>query len=544
MDECRSCDCEPALLAKPRRSTSARILLIAVLAGVATRCLAFVLNLEIYFDAAYCVNSILVRDYQELLGPLDNFQIAPPLFSWIVKACIGLGTSDRLLRLLPLGAGLLSLLLFAVLCRQVLRGSAAWFALAILSTSHVAILASMRAKPYSTDLLVGVTFTLLAVRWLARPQRAWPVIAMAILAPIVVWLSYTSVFVIGGIGLVLAAWAVVHRRQICIRTGAAIAAIGVLALASFGALHVVNLRDAMSNAGTSGAMYDAWSAAFPPLESLPRTLWWLVKMHTGRLYSYPFGENNFGSTLSFVCWCVGLVALYRRSRNAWLLAILLAPQALLLAAAFAGKYPYGGHARISLFLAPAMCLLIGAGIARLTGRLRYTGRRRCRTVLASLLVLSTIIGMVKVSLDALATYRGPSIRTFITTISEQTPDNAPVFCLNTQRLIAGGGPARQIFEYYMQRILGERIRWAWDGQWPTPADTSNLAKVTVIEFVSPGEPDPAAEATRQALQARYGEAFDPDHAQRCPILSRHPGEARFYELPVEAEAPQANNATP
>lgn len=521
---------------RPRRSTAVRILSIAILAGVAARCLAYVLNLPIYYDEAYLVNSVLVRDYGELLRPLGNFQVAPPVFCWVVKWCSELSDTDRVLRLLPLAAGLLSLTLFAVLCRDVLRGSGVWFALAVMSVSHVAILSSMRAKPYSTDLLVGVALTLLAWRWLSRPQRPWPLLVMAVLAPVFVWLSYTSVFVIGGVGLVLAAWAVFHRRQVSVHAWVALVAIGVLALASFGALAAVNLRAAMSQAELRGSMYEAWADAFPPLPDVPRTLWWLITTHTGRLYSYPVGEKNFGSVLWFACWCVGIAVVCRRPRGAWLLGILLAPQALLLAAAFAGKYPYGGHARISLFLAPSMCLLIGAGIGQSTGWLRRARRRRWRTVVAVVLLLIPIAGMVKDCLDALAAHHGPSVRNALLAVREQTADRDPVFCLNDQRIIAGGGPVRQIFEYYMERILGDRVRWAWDGTWPTSQASPGPGTIWVIECVDPDEPDAEAAAARATLRGRFGEAFDPDRAHRYPVLDRYSGEMHIHELAVEAPA--------
>lgn len=520
---------------RPRRSVCVRILLIAILAGVAARCLAFSLNLPIYYDEAYLVNSVLIRDYQELLRPLGNFQVAPPAFCWAVKWCSELDDSDRVLRLLPFAAGVLSIILFGMLCRSVLRGSSAWFALAILSVSHVAILASMRAKPYSTDLLIGAVFTVLAWRWLSRPERVWPLLVMAVLAPAVVWLSYTSVLVIGGVGLVLAAWAVLHRDRMSIYSWAALAAVGVLALTSFGVLASVNLGAAMSTAESRGAMYDAWADAFPPMPSLPRTLWWLITTHTGRLYSYPIGEKNFGSVLSFACWCAGLMVLFRRHRGGWLLGILLAPQFLLLAAAFAGKYPYGGHARISLFLAPAMCLLIGAGMTRWTSFLSRARRRRWRTIVAVILMLIPIGGMIKDSVDALAEHRGPSIRGLLFELREQAANDEPILCLNEQRIIAGGGPDRQIFEYYMQRVLGERVQWAWSGEPLHSQPASSPAAIYVIEFVSPDVPDAAADAARATFRARFGSAFAPEAARRCRILQRHTGELRIYRLSVEGE---------
>ena len=46
-----------------------------------------------------------------------------------------------------------------------------------------------------------------------------------------------------------------------------------------------------------------------------------------------------------------------------LLLLLLTPFVLTFLAALAGKYPYGGSARIAQHLAPSLCLLAGTGAA-------------------------------------------------------------------------------------------------------------------------------------------------------------------------------------
>lgn len=522
-----------------RSSLAIRLLLAAILAGLAARVVRFGLDLQIYHDEAYLLNNVLVKSYGDLLGPLANAQAAPPAFSWALKWTGQWSDRDWAVRLVPLMAGLASLGLFASLCGRVLRGSAAWFALAVFAASHVVITATVRAKPYAVDMFVGALFAWLATRWIgSRRGRAWPLAVMAVAAPAAVWFSYTSVFVIGGVGGVLAAYQFAGRRRLPGRSWLALGAVGLLALVSFGGLYVVHLEPALAGAGDSG-LRAFWSDAFPPLDSVPRTLWWLVTTHTGRLYAYPVGERTFGSTLSFILWVAGVAAVWRVRNGRWIVAVLLAPQVLLLAAAFAGKYPYGGHARISLFLAPAMCLFIGVGIASLTARLTAVHRHRVRAIAAGVLLAVPIGEMLG---DVVAVARAsvhPPVAEVLARVDADAGVRDRIVCVNDIRLLGGGGPSRQTFEYYMQRKLGGRVEWSW-----RPADAIGSATqpatapgdlpaeargdLFVIAYVEPS--DDASLARVDALRRALGDRLVRLPHTPCRIISRRSGELHVWRI--------------
>ena len=89
-----------------------------------------------------------------------------------------------------------------------------------------------------------------------------------------------------------------------------------------------------------------------------RIPWWLIEIHCGRMMAYPQGGPNFASAGTFLLFLVGCIAMGRQGRaGRTLLALLLAPFVFTMAAAVFKKYPYGGSARTSLYLAPAICLL-------------------------------------------------------------------------------------------------------------------------------------------------------------------------------------------
>ncbi len=504
----------------------------AILVGLTARIVRFSLDLQVYHDEAYLLNNLLVRDYGGLMAPLGNAQAAPPAFCWAIKWCAGLGTSDRAVRLLPFIAGVAAFGLFGVLCRQFGRGGRASFAFAVFAASHVIIVSTARAKPYASDLLVGAAFALLAVRWLRRPRSTGPLWVMLVLAPLFVWCSYTSVFVIGGVGLAIAAFAVMHARQIPRHAWLALTLTGVLSLASFAALYAVHLNPALTGAGNSG-LREFWADAFPPLESLPRTIGWFITAHTGRLYSYPVGEKGVGSVASLILWLIGVVVIGRSSRGRWTLALLLAPQLLLLIAAVAGKYPYGGHARISLFLAPSMCLLIGIGMAECTRGCSLRTRHRARAILAGILLAIPMVEIVSGYVELARTAGKDSVAGVIADVARKAGPADRIVCVHDSLILGGGGESRQIFEYYMQRLLTGRVRWKYDvggllerspaSSTRHAADASGPARVYVIGFLAPDDARMAKFLARSLPPIR-----------RCRILPNKPGDVAVWEAPVEA----------
>lgn len=99
-----------------------RVALLATLAlGIAARMAQYLSNRSLWLDEAYLALNILGRDFSGLLRPLDNHQIAPPLFLWAVKLAVSLwGDGEAILRLVPLIGGILTLPLFYWLARRVL----------------------------------------------------------------------------------------------------------------------------------------------------------------------------------------------------------------------------------------------------------------------------------------------------------------------------------------------------------------------------------------------------------------------------------------
>ena len=93
------------------------------------------------------------------------------------------------------------------------------------------------------------------------------------------------------------------------------------------------------------------------------------------MFAYPVGESNGGSTLTLIAFLAGCVVWWRSGRHA-LLTMMLVPFMLNLLTSIVHKYPYGGCCRLSQHLAPAICLLVGIGLAALIERLTIDASQR------------------------------------------------------------------------------------------------------------------------------------------------------------------------
>jgi hypothetical protein len=361
--------------------------------GVAGRLLRYFLQFPIWGDEAFVCINFLHRDWIGLTRKLEYLQVAPALFLWLELAAVRLlGTSELVVRLVPLLAGLLSLGLFWRLARRTLTPLAAVLAVGLLAVARWPVSMSTFAKPYSFDLLMALLLLVPAVEWLRRPDQLRWLLVLAVVMPFALLGSYPAVFVAGAVSVVLlpAAWRSGWAGRALYVTMNLLAAAGFLC-----SYWVVGREQLDPVAGTVNTyLQEYWADAFPPHSPWPLAKW-LVLIHTGRMMAYPVGDANGGSAVTFLLFLAGAWSWWRSGRRA-LLALALVPFGLNLIAAVLHRYPYGGCCRLSQHLAPAVCLLSGAGLEILVERLARTelARRRWVAALFSLLVLCGVGGMV------------------------------------------------------------------------------------------------------------------------------------------------------
>jgi hypothetical protein len=328
-----------------------------LIVGASLRLMRYLLRFPLWEDEAGLSANLLDRGYLGLLQPLNYNQIAPTLFLWGQLAVVRLlGFNEYTLRLIPLLCGMGSLLLFGHVVRRLLCGATVLLAFGLLAISYPLTRYAAEAKPYGCDLFLALAMLALVVEWLRRPgQDRWLWGLAAIVGPAVGY-SNAAVFVAGGVSLVVA-WRLWRSRR-----GGWLpwAVFNLVLAASFVAILMVN-RSAVS--GFERREMDSfWAESFPPIAHPWKLLVWFLEIHCGGMLGYPVGGPNWGSLVSFLL-CLAGVAILLWRRQGFLLAVLLAPLALNFVAAAMRCYPYGGHQRMTLFMAPAFCILIGLGMA-------------------------------------------------------------------------------------------------------------------------------------------------------------------------------------
>jgi hypothetical protein len=343
--------------------------------GIVARAVRYLLRFPLWEDECFLAANFIDRGYLDLLQPLNYHQVAPLGFLCIELTCVKLfGFNEWSLRLCPFLASLTGLFLFRRLASRLLTGTALVLAVALFCVTYSGVRYAAEAKPYGIDQFVALVLLTLAVECWRRPEQSRWLWILTGLIPFALLVSYPSVFVAGGISLVIALvlW---KSAGTTVRGYAAWAAFNLVLLASFGGLIWLTSRN--QAAAELGWMQNYWKDNLPSLSSPLSFAWWMLVVHAGDLMAIPIGGERGASTLSFVMCLIGVAAVVRARRTV-LLGLCLTPAVLNIVAAILGRYPYGGHVKFSQYLAPAICMMLGIGGAALIKR-----RQAAQAALAS-----------------------------------------------------------------------------------------------------------------------------------------------------------------
>jgi len=342
-------------------------------AGALLRIQQWLFCRSLWLDEAKLALNIANRSFGELLAPLDYNQAAGIGFLWVQKGLVSVFSDhEMVLRLLPLLAGITSLILFSRLVFSILPGLAPWIALALFAVNERQIYFANEAKQYGLDVFWVLLLLLLAVQLLrAGPgvRRIWPLGLLGFLA---VWFSHPAVFVLAGVGLVLA-WA--RWKNALEVSWPRLAAVGVLWIGGFLLTLWISLRALMANS----MLQEYWQAAFMPW-SWPEGFLW-----AGRAFSDFFvNPGALVVGLALPLFVVGAVVLGRQ--NPGHAALLLLPAGFTFTAAVFHLYPF--QERLVLFLAPVAVGLTAQGAGALAG---FCARRWERYRMLVLFLLGLLV---------------------------------------------------------------------------------------------------------------------------------------------------------
>ena len=396
-----------------------------IAAGFAWRGVRYLGQFPIWGDEAMLLLNIFERDYAGLTHHLRFAQVAPLLFLWQEKTALLLfGTAEWSVHLFPFVAGIAAFLIFWRTCRTTFPPIIAGLAVSILAVSYYPVRHACEVKPYAFDLLCSALFAWLALARLRNPQQSRWLIALVAAAPIAVFSSYPSVFVAGAVSLVLlpqmrfATWA--QRGWFGLFNAVLVASF----LAHYGmvAHQQIDVQEAQR---TREFLQTYWKDAFPP-DDLKQWPLWLVNVHTGNMLAYPIGANHGGSTFTFLLVLLGSAALWS-NRQRSLLALCWLPFGLNLVAAILGKYPFGDSARITLHLAPFICILMAHGAAHALDWIRApVWRSRLHLELHVLLLGCGLAGIVRDVVTPFKTEHDRDVRRLARDIVTHVDPSEPV----------------------------------------------------------------------------------------------------------------------
>ncbi len=189
------------------------LLYLMLFLGTAFRLFHFFYNRSLWMDEVYLSTSLVKMNYSELLTqPLYYQQKAPIGFLMLVKLTVNLfGNKEIFLRIIPLISGITSLYLFLPITRYFLNRKGVFIAMAIFCFSPALIYHSVEIKQYSTELL-GTILSFAAFIHYNKTSNLKNMFIWGVIGAIILWFSYSSIFILAGIAIGLSLQELIARR--------------------------------------------------------------------------------------------------------------------------------------------------------------------------------------------------------------------------------------------------------------------------------------------------------------------------------------------
>lgn len=164
-------------------------------------------------DEMYLSSSLLRMNYADLATqPLDYQQKAPIGFLWLAKLAINqFGNSEFALRLIPLTAGIVSLFLYRRVCSYFLKPWGQVVAMVIFSMSPAIIYHDTEIKQYAVECFTTVISLYFFIKY--KDKEQWnDKIIWGILGAVLLWFSYSAIFILAGIGAGMSLYAITQKN--------------------------------------------------------------------------------------------------------------------------------------------------------------------------------------------------------------------------------------------------------------------------------------------------------------------------------------------
>ncbi len=438
--------------------------------------------------------NVLHRGYGGLTRPLGLIQGAPIGFLWLEKTSVLIfGSNEYALRLVPLLAGLASMILFDPLAQRVLGGWARCVPVAIFAISPTLVYYASEAKQYGVDVFAFVALWWFCA-WLLDSALTWKrVLLWSGTCAVLIWCSFPAAFAAGGTACVLML-AAARRRSL--HDAELVAVATAVWLVSFVAEYFVALRQLHS----VKALLGYWQSGFAPRPLQIGTAVSWVGATTRGLLQMPL---DFG-LWPFACALVlcGLITLLRKRTLAGLFVVILL--GAVYAAAVLHEYPLEG--RLALFLMPIGCVAVAAPL--------LISRTPAFQLFVALLIVAITIPTV-----------GSAVHTLVSPYTKTEAREAYVYVLQHERpgdklLVEWTGVAVYVYYHETLGVTGEgtfRLSGS-TAACPNGTQLNALRRYGRVWFVWAVPPGFEPKAVPQYMQALR-------HLGRILIVHETPGNA-------------------
>jgi hypothetical protein len=480
--------------------------------GVILRVRQFLFTRSLWLDEAWFANEVSASPLTDLLTQTQRY-VDPAGYVILTKLGVGLlGQTELAFRWIALAAGVASVVLSALLARRVfetLVGQATFTGLVALAP--VLVYYSNEAQQYALDVLATVLLVWVFVSYEERRRGFASLVVVGVLLP---WLSYSSIFVLFGMGIALTVkWLRDRAYRKCAIVGPA-----------WGLSALTTLVHARSITRTE-FLEDFWTTGFAPfpINSLADFRWYPESI-AGTVEAAWFVSEvvpvttvpSLGAWVILVLTALGAILLVRR--KPWLALAMGGTLISALLMSGLGLYPFGS--RPGLFMVPFAFLLAVEPIDWAMMRKSMTWRGPA----------------VVVALALIATVALPSARTFIDPTNTSDMKGALTFVVDSGEpgdgLIVHGWSARAFTFYGPKYDLGpfivEEMSRTFDAE----------------EFLAELDPALAYGRTWFVFSHRLSEAerFVDQLAEHAPLLERSGDESRLVAL-FDLSAVTGQNAT-
>jgi hypothetical protein len=332
--------------------------------GILIRLLHYFYNPSLWMDEVYLSSSLIRMSIHDLVTkPLDYQQKAPLGFLMMVKMILLIfGNNEMALRLFSLLSGILSLFVFIPVGKFFTGKTGMTMGLGILAFAPALVFHSVEIKQYQVEMLATLMILYTYIKY-HRDLSYAGVLTWGIIGAIIIWFSYSSIFVLAGIGAAhVGSHFFANNRKLIIKQLIP----GLMWVTSF-LLNFVLFTHRHAESKWIVYWFDFHKTFMPfPPGSVAELKWFPLTLY--RLLDYPLGMTWGFRPLSAILPLLFLVLGFFAFRKSKLLLLLCFPFVFVFIASGLKLYPL--TERFWVFISPILVLLMSSGLVLLSKALK------------------------------------------------------------------------------------------------------------------------------------------------------------------------------